>query len=270
MRFVPEGPVPPNPDMTAVPEDVVRQHVEPTTIAVMDHWHKLCDAHVGGRLEIVVVDRKDYPLTRDYIGELNTAIAWKIPDRGPVLGVMLDSTRSSIMDEVIFTHEVGHYILFLQGFKALRFQPPATNTEILLNSVGHHRPLHAFQRFHGIDPQQQIDDRAQHTLELLRRGSEPESSVGRINAALLLADDLFSCSGGVAQTIRDEGAQRYPDTMRIVSTIMTTARHYDLLKAVPNLRFLQMIAQKLRLGEWIVFDDAAKLRELVQDGQTTA
>ena len=247
--------------MQGIREDVIRRSVEPSTAAFLDLWHQLCASQLGGDFEVILMDRREFPLTRDYVGEINTAWAWRSDTLGPILAVILEATPTGIVNEVIFTHEMGHWILKLQGFTAMRAEDPNSDTEILLNSFAHHPPLYALQRSLGVEPQKEVDARALHDLALFREAAPPGGRVHHLNNALLIADDLQACSASIASEFRGVVSRLHPEVFAMVELIQSTVGHYDMLHPAGNLRCLRMLVQRLRLGNWTALDELPSLRQ---------
>ncbi|MEE8156444.1 MAG: hypothetical protein V3T53_15925 [Phycisphaerales bacterium] len=173
----------------------------------------------------------------------------------------------SYIEEVIVTHELGHWVLILQGYRPLinhdgRFSEEA----MLLGSMAHHSPLYELQRGLGHDPQLEIDKRAHHNLQLLGKSSEDQiDSRQRKRNALMLGDDFLHCSQNYIDRLRTALVRNHPTTLSRVDTILDTVTHYDCLSPTGDADCFIRVAQNLSLGgRWEPVDGSKSMRELIE------
>lgn len=103
----------------------------------------------------MVGDRHEHPRLKQFDGELNTAFPTIVEGR-VALALWLDSLKD--VNLIVVTHEIGHWVLKLQGFPAMIYPPDRhSNTEILLNSLIQHPPLYTLQKSIGHNPQAEVN-----------------------------------------------------------------------------------------------------------------
>lgn len=244
------------------PESAIRDGADQPTLKMLDLWHELVRKKIGEPIEVVVASRKDHPNLKEYPGELNTAI----PINGHL--VLLFEDLSNV-EEVLLTHELGHWVLKLQGFSPFIFIPERhSNSEIMLNSLAHHPPLYALQRSLGHEPQEEIDKRARHDLELFSKQVEVPGKHIWIQNALLTADDLSHCSKELKEKMLETLQAKHPHTTKLGNKILEASSHYDLLDQAGNEKFIRRVIQKLKLGSgWVpsLESELASLKKMVEE-----
>ena len=235
------------------------------TIAMFDLWRSLIQEKIGVPVEVVALDRREFPATRAFTGELHTAMPVTIEGK-VVLALLLDVSTGPI-EEVIITHELGHWVLKLQGFIAIRHvSSPNDNLEVLIASMAEHPALYALQRSIGHEPQTEINSRAKHNLALFSRDLEGKSPTKWLENAFMTADDLLNCSEDIYTPLRDVIEDNHPETARHLRVILETASHYNLLDARPYHRFMRRLIRNLRLGDaWDDLDNLASLQSMIRD-----
>lgn len=177
-------------NMKCFPERALRKVADSPTLKMIDFWHSLCREKVGSILEVVFVDRREYPYhgIDKYIGELNTAIPQQYGGR-LLLVMLLENIKK--LNMIVVTHELGHWILRLQGLIELENKHDKYN---YLCSLCSHPALYELQRSFGHEPQKEIDRRVNHDIALLRGAIEPNDEKLRLEKALYYTDDLINCS----------------------------------------------------------------------------
>lgn len=247
-------------------ETALRKKADEPTIGVLNLWHSLCKEKIGVFIEVMVGNRREDPRFATFKGELYTAIPRTVKGR-VVLSLLLDSLKK--VNSVIITHELGHWVLKLQGFRALICNDqPNCNLEILLNSMTQHPPLYALQRSFGHEPQKEIDSRTIQNVNNIRNNAERKIKHLQIETALLFADDLLNCSNNTRKTMKYVLNQKHPKTARIVKSILDIAAQYNLLNVGSNLKFSKRIVRELRLGNnWYETDEVKALKEMIQKAQ---
>ena len=217
-------------------------------IAMIDLWHELCQEKLGFKIEVALADRHEHPQLREFKGELNTALPQLHEEKGYLI-IYMDNPRD--VEDAILSHEIGHWVLKLQGFLAVVFiDNRNSNFEIKLNSLCSHRALYKLQRSLGTEPQVEIDKRAQHTVEVcLKTDSENESQDLAKDNALLFADDLLSCSEEIAKELKKILQERLPKAWEFTRVILETATYYDLEDQDKVIRCTTMLARKLKLSK---------------------
>ena len=213
---------------------------------MLNLWHELVRKEIGTPIEVGVACRKDFPQFKNFRGEINTAIPMKVQDK-PFLVLIFEDTKN--VEEVILTHELGHWVLKLRGFSPFHYNPNRNcNNEILLNSMAQHPPLYVLQSTLGHEPQKEIDKRAKHNLNLFsKKGEVPEKHIWTFNA-LMLADDLLNCSTHLNEQLLETVQIKHPYTASLVGKILKSASSYDLLDQSENKNFCRRVIQDLGIG----------------------
>jgi hypothetical protein len=238
-------------------ENQLRKIADPPTIKAIDTWHSLSTQVIGRPLEVVVDNRRNNPQFSSFDGELNVAIPAGYQGR-VVLSVWLDSFPN--YNPLMLTHEVGHWILHLQGFRGFIRQPRDGKVEGLFNDVASHLPLYAFQKSIGHDPQTEIDSRCDHNIRLCKNASGADTLL----SALLLSDDLLNCSWKKRQELEWTIRKYQPDIMKQVDKIISIASDFNLSNPVANLAFRKGLLKKLNMpGKWVEKDDVKATKELI-------
>jgi len=232
---------------------------------MLNLWHSLCKEKIGIPIEVMIGNRREHPQLKSTVGEVYTAFPVIIEGK-IVLSLWLDSLSN--VNSIIVTHEIGHWVLKLKGFRGMIYQPEKhCDIEILLNSMAHHPPLYALQRSLGHEPQIEIDSRADHDIKIFSKERETSKKQFRVKNALLLADDFLNCSSEKRMQLEEIVKRRHLNTARYLWKILSIASHYNLLNPKQNLRFSRKVIRKLKLGdEWYVADE---LEELIKMAKKT-
>ena len=122
-------------------EDVIRDGADEPTLACLELWHSLCDKLFQTRIKVWKSPRKEFPPTAAMTGELNTAIP--LIHQGKAILLLLIDDPSSHVEDVIITHEIGHWILKLQGFRTFINRRTRHGTmERMLNTYAQQQSLY--------------------------------------------------------------------------------------------------------------------------------
>jgi hypothetical protein len=245
--------------MKVLGEKFIRKRISPPYEKMLDLWGALCKEEIGQHIEIFLADRHEHPNLKHFKGTINTALPRKI-DNKLTLVVYLDSVDPP--NWLILTHEVGHWILKLKGFKSVRFENGRhSNLEILFNSFIHHTPLYKIQKELGIDPQEEIDSRAENHIFLLNRDKESVNNDLHLRNALLFADDLISCTPELHEELFSLISQKHPKTFEYVKIILETATFYDLNDPKSHAKFAKMLIKKLNVKkDWSFTNEVYELK----------
>lgn len=229
-------------------------------------WHQRCRAVLGGDREVGVANRREYGPTKDFKGALNTAVPMRI-DGEPMLVLLFDNTES--IDDILLTHELGHWVLELMGFKGVRNpSAPHSNEEIMLNSMSQHPALYTLQRSLGHDPQAEIDNRARHNLSRINSGSiticPPKTKQGAeigADRVLLYADDMLNCSGEIGEEMSATLAQAFPNAAQCVRDIGDIRESLNPAELAAHPAFVKAVMRRLDFGpEWTTLDEIPGLK----------
>jgi len=247
--------------MKFVRESEIRDGVDEPTLKMLDLWHELVSKEIGPPIEVGVACRKDFPQFKDFSGEFHTATPMTFEGK-PFLVLIFDDLSKPIED-VLITHELGHWVLFLQGFAPFRYTPNRNcNNEILLNSMAHHPPLYDLQRTLGHEPQKEIDKRAKHNINLASKQDEvPGKPIWERNA-LMVADDLLNCSTHLKEKLLEIVQEKHPCTAILVGRILKSDSSHDLLDQSENKKFIRKVIQDLGIGPGWLASHKSTLEDL--------
>lgn len=250
--------------MEPFPESYIRKMADTPTITVLDLWKKLAKEILDYELDVVICDRKDNPQLRHIPGELNTAYPG-LYDGKIVLSIWLENPK--IFNPLLVTHEIGHWILMINGFKGLINKYNLQGQlDINMNSLAHHVPLYKLQRDFGHDPQKIIDSKAKNNINGLSKGSEILLGDRWAEFALLFADDILNCSENIKNDILEILSEDYPVTFSFLEKILDLIARHDLNNSKGNLAFLKDLVNSIYLGDgWKVIDEVVELKEMIKE-----
>ena len=251
--------------MIAYPESWLRSHTDTPTAKMLDLWHELCRQVIGASIEVIVANRREYPFhgVDTAQGQLNTAIPQTYQDR-IVLALLFENTKE--LNEVIITHEIGHWVLKLQGLKSMcNGDDPNGSIEIALNSMASHSALYVLQRSLGHEPQKEIDKRAGYNVAILSRSTEPFDEKERIRKSIVYTDDLLHCSPSNKMGMQRLLSNKHPNTNKIVNILLEDSIKHDIAKIASVHSFCTEVIQTLELGQnWYEADEVEKLKSDVR------
>ena len=245
-------------------ESKIREIIKEPFINMLNTWTSLSREVLGGKMEVILIDRHDHPMTKKFEGEINTAKPEEI-NREMKLLVLLESLES--INYTIFTHEVGHWALKLKRFPAIKLHTdiPNHDIEILLNSLIQHPPLYSLQRSLNINPQEEIDSRAEHNIKLFGSDNEIYNEELIILNALTVADDLLSCTENMRTKLYDIMLAKHPETCRLIDIIVEAKEFYDLDNPQGNLKFAAKLMKELNIKyTWSRSKEVSVLKSLVR------
>lgn len=229
---------------------------------ILGLWHELCQEKIGADFEVMVGNRREHHQLADYRGESNVATPHIIKNQLKLI-VWVDNTRD--VKSLLLTHEIGHWILKLQGFRGMVNKPsPHSDIEIILNSLLHHPGVYAIQRQHGQDPQKSIVDRLKHNLKLFREGEEGKTKEDRIQRALIIVDDYMHCSTTLRAEVDRVLREKHKLTKKLLAKLMKIINKYELTSPKDTekcgLEILKCLG--LNMQTWGHIDEISKLRSM--------
>jgi hypothetical protein len=235
-------------------EAELQKQADPPTLAMLDLWHKLVKERTKADFEVLIGNRREHKELNSFKGELYTAYP-QIVNEHPCLVLWLDNMTK--VDSIFVTHELGHWVLKLQGFQGIRhIKQQDIDIEALLGSMCHHPPLYALQRQCGHEPQEEIDDRTESNIKQVMA----TSTSGGLNDIFLFADDLLNCSEKYSTQLRSILMQKHKSVWASVDAILSLATDYDILNPRENLQFLRQVIKRLKLGnDWYEPDEVQAL-----------
>jgi len=237
-------------------ESEVRKLTDSPTNKMIDLWHEMCKGKFNRSIEIVVENRRRHPQFRSTPHEVNTAFPTSYKARA-VLSIWVESFPG--LRPMIISHEIGHWVLKLQGFRGMFRRPRDFFLEGLLNSLATHPPLYRLQRQVGHDPQNDIDARCDHYRQLFSQHGRADD----LTSALGLADDLMNCSFKNRQQLEWTLSKNRVNTQRLVERILNIASNYDLYDAESNVAFRRTLVNEMKLGNWVSSDDLKPIKDLI-------
>lgn len=237
-------------------EAVLREYGDEPTNRMFDIWHQECLNYIKNDIEIIMADRRQNPQMRDIPGEINSASP-AVFDNKLYLVLWFDSVYP--LQSLLVTHELGHWILVLRGYKML-VDPARTYGDIVINfnSMAHHPPLFTLQRSLGHEPQDMIDLKTKN--DIVHFNEEKERNSQRwISDALNIADDLINCSENYRRRLNNTMKKRLPNTSRFVRTIMNTLNISDLHSPEKNFKVCYKLTKELKLDKWTELDQLSDI-----------
>jgi len=229
--------------MKLVIESAIRREADLPTLAMLELWHNLVKEKTDTDFEVLIGDRHSVKEMSSFKGELNTAFPNVINGK-PCLVLWVDNTNNVF--PIIITHEIGHWVLKLQGFQGIKhLKTKDIDIGALLGSMCHHPPLYVLQRQLGHEPQNEIDDRAKSNIQ---RFTNTSINSG-LKDAFLITDDLLNCSEEFSVQLKNIVSQKHRNVWTLVDIILSLSNDFDLLKPQGNLQFLRKTMKKLKLDK---------------------
>ncbi|MCK4732476.1 MAG: hypothetical protein KAT65_08460 [Methanophagales archaeon] len=247
-------------------ETTLREQADEPIVAMLELWRSLSEQKIGAPIEVMIGNRREHRQLSLFSGELNTAFPVIVKGK-VVLSLWLDSL--SDVNPILVTHEIGHWVLKLQDFRGLIYQPQLhSDVEIYLNSLAHHPPLYALQRSLGHDPQLEIDSRTLHDIEVFSHDRETKDRQFWVKNALLFTDDLMNCSEEYYTQLDKIVSKKHPNTSNLLKKILAFASSYNLLSPDQNLKFSRRVIQDLKLGSgWREMDEVRTVISMLDQAQ---
>ncbi len=249
----------------------IRKKGDSPTIAMLDLWHSRCKENLGTPIEVRAGNRRDRQWLSYFRGEFNTAYP-HIVEGKVVLVLWLESLKN--VKPIVITHEIGHWVLRLQGMRSYQYTPrPLSDIEIRLNSFAHHPHLYELQRSLEHEPQDEIDSRAEHDVSFFSNEREPRGRDAWIENALLLADDILNCSEIYKKRLKRVVKKKHRNTAEILNKILTIAPHYNPPSLEEDYRSFRRPIQKrliteLQLGAgWQELDEVKALKLKIEEAK---
>lgn len=220
-------------------ESKILENCDEPTRNCIQKWSQLCEENFYERIPVGLANRREHPLLKDTKGELNTAIP--INGNGKkILMILLDNLQPAKF--LLITHEIGHCILKFNGFYPSVYKPhPNSNIQILLNSLSEHVPLYKLQKELGHNPQEEIDSRAKHNINLFNKEVESSNKDIWIQNSLILSDDIINCSKNLKIDLSTCIKENHPNTYSYVEKILELKNKFNLIDPRENLKFRQSI-----------------------------
>jgi hypothetical protein len=244
-------------------ETQLRKVADAPTIKIIEKWHSVTDSVIGRPIPVVVDNRRNNPNQASTKDEMNTAFPAGYQGK-VVLSVWLDSFPA--FKPILLTHEVGHWVLKLQGFRSFIRTPRDPMAEGLFNDMASHRPLYALRKSMGHDSQPEADSRCDHDIELCSQPGKGDELL----SALYLADDLLNCSWKKREKLKWALSKYRPNAMKIATKIIRVSSEFDLYSPMSNVAFREKLVRKLNMpGKWTEKDDATEIKKLIVEVEGT-
>ncbi len=242
----------------------IRKQADEPTLKMLDLWRSLSKEKTGVAVEVMIGNRREHKQLKDFDGELYTASPF-VYNNKPFLVLYMDSLSN--VNPLMITHEIGHWVLHLQGFYALKYSPNNNgNIEILLNSMAEHVPLYALQKSLGHEPETEIEARTLHNIKLFAKKVKSEKNITA--NVLMLTDDIINCSDSNRIALLNVLNKNYPKTSKLTKKIKVLSSSFNLLSADQNLLFREKVIEELDLGRgWCKVDNTEGLISLVNKTQ---
>ena len=247
----------------------IRKKGDSPTIAMLDLWHSLCQEKLGTPIEVVMGNRRDCKQLRSIRGEVNIAYP-RFVEGKMVLVLWLESPKDA--NPIVITHEIGHWVLKLQGMRTYQYKPrPDGWIERHLNSSAQHPHLYELQRSLGHEPRAEIDSRAEHDVHRFSNEREPRGRDAWIENALLLADDILNCSEVYKKRLKSVVKRKHRNTAEILNKILEIAPYYSPPSPKGDYRSFRRPIQKrliseLQLGAgWRELNEVKDLKLMIEE-----
>jgi len=219
------------------------------TAAMVERWKSLSSGNLGVEIPIILASRyssKNLTIAQRP-GQVNVTEFLLCEDR-PTLAVLLEEfgKRGPVFDEVLFTHELAHRIVSLDGFSAIGTADTQWHLAGgALYSLAQHSPILTLQRTNGIDGRPIFDKRAS---EIIRGYVEQVGLCGIYNVgadAITIADDILHASPELSEQLINRVLPAVPQIRTIAEEVVDCAKNYDLLDPDENLLFLRDAVQRI-------------------------
>jgi hypothetical protein len=243
--------------MRFYPETELRNKTDMPTIKMLDLWHEECRKRLESDIPVQIADRKENPRFKDFDSPFSTATPQELENK---LCLVLWLESMEPLDCLLVTHELGHFVLALQGFKCLiDSYSPSGEIGGMLNSFAQHPPLFVLQRALGHEPQQMIDAKVRYDISIYE-GMNRLPDEYYIRDGLLVADDLNNCSPDEKQRLIQAVSRKYPKIYNVARIVLESLQYYVLNNPKENFKLLRNLRKVLKLGSsWVELDYAAKL-----------
>jgi hypothetical protein len=86
------------------------------TLRMLNLWHELCEEKLGFSVEVTVGNRREHPMFSAYGAELHSAYPMNVNGK---LSLVLLIDYLAEWKPLMVTHELGHWILKMQGARGL-------------------------------------------------------------------------------------------------------------------------------------------------------
>ena len=231
----------------------IRMRADSATVKMLDLWRTLCIEKLGQPIEVMACDRKEYPYhgVSTHVGKFNSSIPQSFQDT-MVLMLLLESVRP--FDLMILTHELGHWVLRLQGQKVMMnttndLEKKRDYSEF--SSLCTHPALHKLQKNLGHDTQKMIDKKVDFDIALLKTKTENNDEKSQVEEALYYADDLINCSSSNRTGLERKLGSRMPKIAIKTRQVIEISKRRDVTRIEEALPFSKEIVREVNLaGNW--------------------
>lgn len=242
--------------MKIILEDSIRKQGDETTIEFLELWKELSISTLNKHLPVCIRDLKDHPHYKHIDTEFHSTNPY--PENKPV-SLAIWSSHYPNLDDVLITHEIGHGILVLQGFKTILERSLGININGLIRQLGDHPVIHSIQKQYGHNPQILRDPRARKSINFVRKKPIPWPESETL-MAMYLADDVYSCSKTISKRILKLSSRYHPTLHDKIERIIQCMNKHDLMDIEENLQCRFEIISELNIsGKWVIQDDLQDL-----------
>jgi len=239
----------------------LRQDADQETLYMFDLWHSLCNEVLGEELEIIASDSKNHPEYQNFPGEINTCEPYF--EGNKVIALCLWLNDFPRVEQILITHELGHWIMRLKGYKAIRSNTISKRKNIMLHSLCDHPVLYKIQRDIGHDPQNMIDIRSIRDLRFVNKIASPFPG-DEIELSLQLSDNIFNTSKRNAKNIIKKARKFHPVIYEKINKIIKTMKRHNLFDTNENIKCRFELVKRINLmNSWHVHDDVKELRKWI-------
>lgn len=237
--------------------------VLPQCVPILDLWDDLCQLLFDYRIGVISIGKKDVESYDSLQDEFNTAFL-TIHDERVILTVVLNDLSKP--KPAVLSHEVGHWILKLKGYKGVRKEEDPHGLIVAhINNLFTHRPVWKLVKEMGIDPNQEIFSAGAGMIDSLLIRSEPSDYQQQVELALWFYDNLLNCEPEQKKALESILKVKYPKVNKIVEKLRKILDKYDTNNPSGSENVVKEIPQALSLeGTWMVPDEIQEIKEMIK------
>ncbi len=220
--------------------------IEGPIAKILDNWRIICIEKIGQDVQVMLADRKDNPDIAELPGNFNMAHPYMLNDGRVGLIVWLNSTME--IDQAVITHEVGHWVLILQGFCGFSNKSAEVHKMIgaRLMALLHHAPLYELQKQIGDNPQPVINVLSEEYILYFSQYKETARSV--TEHTLIAGDLMINAQEAGRRKLERVLKKKHPNTKRLVQTVVSLRNKYNIFKPEGNRKWGWSLIKELGLG----------------------
>lgn len=248
---------------TIISEQGIREMMPESVLRIMNSWTLLTKEIFDYPIEIVATAKSEHPQFSKIPQNLHIAYP-HILNKKVVLVVVVNDFSN--VPYVVFAHEVSHWILKLKGYKGLLNKRDKLGLLAAhINDPCTHSSVWQLIKECGLNPQSEIDNRAEHDIKLLLNSAESKEPLEQKTLALYLCDDLINRTSNLKIKLNINLLNKYPATYGFIQQITALVNRYNLNKPDDSNACIEQLQKELSLpGSWVVIDDREEIRKKIR------